>query len=536
MERLEINPNIHSEINDRIISAKKIIYNLEPADLYEEALVNREGYLSDTGALCVNTGTFTGRSPEDRFIVLDETTKDTVDWGKINKSIAPEKFERLLTKVVDDLTDKTVYVRDAYVCAHPEYRMNVRVLNTVAWHNLFCSNMFMRPTKEETDNFEPNFTIICDPTFEADPEVDGTRQKNFAILNLKERILLVGGTCYSGEMKKGVFSVLNFVLPHVHKVLAMHCSANVGKDGDTAIFFGLSGTGKTTLSTDPDRALIGDDEHGWSEDSVFNFEGGCYAKTIKLTREQEPDIWDAIRFGAIVENTKFHKGTREVDYDDDSITPNTRVSYPIDHIENIQPGSSGPGAKNVFFLAADGFGVLPPISKLNPGQAMYHFISGYTSKVAGTEVGIIEPKLVFSACFGAPFMPLHPSAYAELLGEKMKKTGANVWLINTGWTGGPFGVGSRMKLRHTRAMITAALTGGLDSVKYQEHPVFGFQVPMSCPNVPSEVLWPRDAWADKNDYDQKASYLAEKFIANFEPFAEGCDQSILDGAPKVMAS
>lgn len=536
MEKLEINPKIHSVINDKIIYAKKVIWNLEPADLVEEALQNREGVLADTGAFTTNTGKFTGRSPEDRFIVEDELTKDTVFWGAINKPISNEIFQNLLNKVVEDLNNKTLYVRDAYVCAHEDHRLNVRVINTKAWHNMFCSNMFLRPQKEELDDFTPNFTIICDPDFQAVPEIDGTRSPNFAILNMTERIILIGGTEYSGEMKKGVFSVLNYILPQLKKVLSMHCSANVGPKGDTAIFFGLSGTGKTTLSADPERALIGDDEHGWDDDSIFNFEGGCYAKTINLDREKEPDIWNAIRFGAIVENTTFEKGTRHINYADGSITPNTRVSYPIEHIDKLQPNLIGKNPKNIFFLTADGLGVLPPIAKLNTAQAMYHFISGYTSKVAGTEVGIIEPKLVFSACFGEPFMPLHPTKYAELLGEKLDKGDVNVWLINTGWTGGPFGIGSRMKLPYTRAMISAALDGELDNVTFEKLPIFGLEVPTNCPNVPSEILNPINTWDDKNSYLEKANFLADKFNQNFEKYAEFANEEILSGAPHSMAS
>ena len=529
MQKLEINPNIHSEINDRIIYAKKVIWNLEPADLIEEALSNREGQLSDTGALVVNTGEFTGRSPEDRYIVHDEVTQDTVFWGAINKPISSEVFENLLNKVV-----KTVYVRDAYVSAHYSDRLNVRVINTKAWHNLFCYNMFMRPLTDELEGFLPNFTIICDPEFEADPAIDGVGSKNFAILNMKEKIILIGGTEYSGEIKKGVFSVMNYLLPQEKKVLSMHCSANVGIKGDTAIFFGLSGTGKTTLSTDPNRALIGDDEHGWNDEHVFNFEGGCYAKVIDLNKNEEPDIYKAIRFGAVLENTRLFKGTRTIDYADNTVTQNTRVSYPINHISNIQPASIGGSAQNIFFLTADGLGVFPPISKLNTSQAMYHFISGYTSKVAGTEIGIVEPKLVFSACFGEPFMPLHPTKYAELLGEKLEKGKVNVWMINTGWTGGPYGVGSRMKLKYTRAMITAALEGDLNNVKYKEHPIFGVQIPNEVPNVPYEILDPVNTWSDKSEYYQQANELAGTFVKNFKKYESNANQFILSGAPKTL--
>jgi phosphoenolpyruvate carboxykinase (ATP) len=534
MQKIEINPNFHTEINDRIIHAKKVVWNLEPADLVEEALSNREGILADSGALVVDTGEFTGRSPEDRYIVEDDVTKNTVFWGEINKPVSSEVFENLLNKVVQDLNNKTVYVRDAYVSAHHNDRLNVRIINTKAWHNLFCYNMFMRPLPNELEHFLPNFTVICDPEFEANPVIDGVRSKNFAILNMKEKIILIGGTEYSGEIKKGVFSVMNYMLPQDKKVLSMHCSANVGEKGDTAIFFGLSGTGKTTLSTDPNRALIGDDEHGWNDKHVFNFEGGCYAKVIDLNRNEEPDIYKAIRFGAIVENTKFFKGSREIDYADNTITQNTRVSYPINHIVNIQPASIGASATNIFFLTADGLGVLPPISKLNDSQAMYHFISGYTSKVAGTEMGIVEPKLVFSACFGEPFMPLHPAKYAELLGDKLEEGNINVWMINTGWTGGPYGVGSRMKLKHTRAMITAALNGDLDKVEYKEHPIFGVQIPIEVKEVPSDILDPMNTWDDAGSYTKQANELAKAFVENFEKYAANTSALILEGAPKPL--
>lgn len=535
MEKIQINPNVHSNINKSIIYAKKVIWNLEPADLYEEALQNKEAQLADNGALCTDTGVFTGRAPQDRFIVKDEKTKDSVFWGDVNRAVSPQVFENLLNKVVEDLHNKTLYIRDAYASAHPEHRLNVRVINTKAWHNLFISNMFLRPKREELEDFKPNFTVICDPDSQANPEVDGVPNKNFAILNLTERIILIGGTEYSGEMKKGIFSVLNYILPHEKNILSMHCSANIGKEGDTAIFFGLSGTGKTTLSTDPDRALIGDDEHGWSDDGVFNFEGGCYAKTINLSQEQEPDIYEAVKFGAIVENTRFFKGTRNINYADDSVTQNTRVSYPIEHIKNIKVPSMGGQPTNIFYLTADGLGVLPPIAKLNTSQAMYHFISGYTSKVAGTEMGIVEPKLVFSACFGEPFMPLPPPEYAKLLGEKLDKGNVNVWLINTGWTGGPYGVGTRMKLKYTRAMITAALKGELDKVNFIPHEIFGVGIPTAVPNVPAEILNPENTWQDKNAYQEKANYLAKKFVENFKKYEEFADDSILQGAPKVLA-
>lgn len=514
-----------------ITEAAKILWNLSPAALVEEAIKNKEGFLTDNGALMCDTGTFTGRSPKDRFVVKDEKTADSVWWGDINIPFDPAKFDQLHQKMVDFVKDKTLYVRDAYAGAHPDYRLDLRVVNTQAWQNLFCHNMFLRLTPEELENHQPAFTIFCVPEFEADPAVDGTRQSNFAILNLSKGIILIGGTGYAGEMKKGIFSVLNYILPHERNILSMHCSANVGNDGDTAIFFGLSGTGKTTLSADPNRGLIGDDEHAWTSDSVFNFEGGCYAKVIDLTHEKEPEIWDAIKFGAIVENTRFHEGTRTVDYTDRSVTENTRTAYPIHHIPNaVEPSRAGT-PKNIFFLTADAFGVIPPISRLNKSQAMYHFISGYTAKVAGTEVGVTEPVTTFSACFGAAFLPLHPTRYAEMFGNKMEEENVNVWLVNTGWTGGPYGVGSRMKLAYTRAMITAALNGQLDNVAYTQHPIFGVDMPDTCPNVPAEILNPRNTWKNKEDYDMKASRLASKFVQNFQKYADFASEEILAGAP-----
>lgn len=515
----------------RIHNPTKVYWNLPAAELIDHAVANGEGYLADNGAFCCDTGKFTGRAPKDRFLVIDETTEDTVWWGDINFPITPEKFDQLHEKMLGFMEGKDLYVRDAYAGVDERYRLKLRVINTKAWHNLFCYNMFLRPPLKDLPNFEPNFTILCAPGFNAEPVIHNTRQENFAVINMKKRMILVGGTAYSGEMKKGIFSVLNYLLPTEYNVLPMHCSANIGKKKDTAIFFGLSGTGKTTLSADPNRGLIGDDEHGWTDKGIFNFEGGCYAKVINLTHEKEPDIYDAIKFGAIVENTRFKKNTREIDYEDSSVTENTRASYPIDHIRNAVEPSIGGIPKNIFFLTADAFGVLPPLAKLTTGQAMYHFISGYTAKVAGTEAGIDEPVAVFSACFGAPFLPLPPTVYAELLGEKMEKHKVNVWLINTGWTGGPYGVGKRMKLPYTRAMITAALEGKLDDVEYVTHPVFGLEVPQSCNDVPSEVLNPKDTWKDKNAYDKKADELAHAFIQNFGKYREFASDEIMAGAP-----
>lgn len=518
------------------VKAKKVFWNLSPAELVEEALRNGEGVLTDNGAIMCDTGKFTGRSPKDKFTVKDAKTENTVWWGDVNFPFDSGKFDALMAKMIKFLEDKTIYVRDAYAGAHPDYRLDLRVINTQAWQNLFCNNMFIRPDKKELENYKPNFTIICIPEFQADPAVDGTRQSNFAVINFTKNIILIGGTGYAGEMKKGIFTVLNYILPQEKNTLSMHCSANIGKAGDTAIFFGLSGTGKTTLSADPNRGLIGDDEHGWAVDGVFNFEGGCYAKAIDLTREKEPQIWDAIKFGSIVENTRFTPGTRKVDYTNNSVTENTRTAYPINYISNAVEPSRGGIPKNIFFLTADAFGVLPPISKLTAGQAMFHFISGYTAKVAGTEMGVTEPQTTFSACFGQAFLPLHPTKYAEMLGKKMKEHNVNVWLINTGWSGGSYGVGSRMKLSYTRAMITAALEGQLDGVKFEAHSVFGVQMPTSCPNVPAEILSPRNTWADKAAYDKKANELAEAFNKNFSKFSDFANTEILAGAPKVAAS
>lgn len=516
------------------IENAKIHYQLSPEELHDITIKSGQGIESSTGALAVNTGEYTGRSPQDRYIVKDSISENKVWWGKVNIPFEPAAFDTLYNKVTAYLSNKEIYVRDSYVCSDPNYRLNVRVITETPWANLFCYNMFLRPETEELAAFDPEWTLLCVPSFMADPIVDGTRQSNFAILDFTRKVVLIGGTGYTGEMKKGIFSALNFILPVFKNTLPMHCSANVGKDGDTAIFFGLSGTGKTTLSADPNRKLIGDDEHGWTnENTVFNFEGGCYAKVINLSEENEPDIFRAIKKGAILENVVFKKDTNEVDFEDISITQNTRVSYPIYHIDNIQSGSIGENPKNIFFLTADSFGILPPISKLTPGQAAYHFISGYTAKVAGTEAGITEPQPNFSACFGAPFMPLHPTKYAEMLSKKMKDANVKVWLINTGWTGGPYGVGSRMKLKYTRAMITAALNGELDDVAYENHEVFGIAKPQTCPNVPSEILNPRNTWEDQELYDKKAIELAQKFKDNFAKFEEFANAEIMAGAPSA---
>ena len=523
----------NASISDLGIKDGTAHWNLSPEELSRIAVKKGQATLTSTGAINVNTGEFTGRSPMDRFIVRDSITEDSVWWGDVNLSFDEKKFDLLHNKVLEYLCCKDIYVRDSYACADEKYRINIRVVNEFPWSNMFAYNMFLRPTDAEIENFDAEWTILNAPGFMADAEVDGTRQHNFAILSFTKKIILIGGTAYTGEIKKGIFSALNYILPHEKNVLAMHCSANVGKEGDTAIFFGLSGTGKTTLSADPNRYLIGDDEHGWDGDTVFNFEGGCYAKCIDLSAKKEPEIYAAIKPGALLENISFIDNTNQPNYEDDSITQNTRVSYPIYHIDNIAKPSLGRNPRNIFFLTADAFGVLPPVSKLTRGQAMYHFISGYTAKVAGTEAGVTEPQTTFSACFGAPFMPLHPTKYAEMLGEKMDESGANVWLINTGWSGGEYGTGDRISLKYTRAMITSILNGELDNANFITHEVFGLNMPTSCPNVPSEILSPKNTWADKNAYDSKANELANTFNKNFAQFADNANAEILEAAPKA---
>jgi len=508
-------------------------WNLYPSELVEDCIVLNQGNLTDTGALAIDTGEFTGRSPKDKFVVYDENTKDSVWWGEVNNRFEADKFDILHNRMLAYLGGKEIWVRDSYVCADPKYRLNIRVVNEFPWSNLFAYNLFLRPTTEELKTFKHEWTIINAPGYKADPKIDGTRQHNFAVLNFTKKIILIGGTGYTGEIKKGIFAVLNYILPHEKGVLPMHCSANIGKNGDTAIFFGLSGTGKTTLSADPNRKLIGDDEHGWSDTGVFNFEGGCYAKCVDLSAEKEPQIFSAIKFGSLLENIEYVDGTCTVDYTNISKTENTRVSYPAHYIDNAVTPAIGDVPKNIFFLTCDAYGILPPISKLTPAQAMYHFISGYTAKVAGTEMGITEPTLTFSACFGKVFLPLHPTKYAELLGEKLKKNNVNVWLLNTGWVGGKYGVGSRIKLAYTRSLITAALNGELDKVEYGTTPYFKLNFPKSCPNVPSEILEPKNAWKDKDAFNQTAQQLAASFVKNFDQYANAANEEILAAAPKV---
>lgn len=518
----------------------KTLSNLTPASLVERTILSGEGHLASTGALAVKTGKFTGRSPKDRFIVQDDYTRDLVDWGNINIPISQDSYEGLRNKIRLYMDQKDEYYsRDVFACANPNYRLSIRVFTESAWQNIFVHNMFLRPSSKELKTFSPDWTVFAFPGVKADPEADGTRQENFSIINFTEKTIIIGGTAYTGEIKKGIFSVLNCLLPHEKGVLPMHCSANVGNAGDTALFFGLSGTGKTTLSNDPERRLIGDDEHGWSKESIFNFEGGCYAKTINLSESKEPQIFQAIKFGALLENIAFKEGGNTVDYEDSTITENTRVSYPIYHIDNIMYNSRGDLPQNIFFLTCDAFGVLPPISKLSVEQAMYHFLSGYTAKIAGTEEGITEPEATFSSCFGAPFLPLHPTAYAKLLGDKLNKGHRsgdgeiNVWLVNTGWTGGPYGTGSRIDLSYTRAMVKAALSGKLDKVEYQTIDLFNLEIPRTCPDVPNAILNPRDTWPNEEEYDKRALDLAQRFIRNFDLYAEEAGEDIRNAGPQL---
>jgi phosphoenolpyruvate carboxykinase (ATP) len=517
----------------RLRSTEKIHYQLSVEELISDTLSIGEGVLNDKGALVINTGEFTGRSPKDKFIVIDKITKNTINWNEFNIPIEPFYFDIIYNKVMDYLDEcNDTWIRDCYACADEDYRLNIRVITEKPWSNLFAYNMFLRPDENELENFSPEWCIINVPELKLNARECGIRSQNVSLISFEHKMIIITGSGYTGEIKKGVFTILNYILPYKRNVLSMHCSANVGIDGDTAIFFGLSGTGKTTLSADPDRKLIGDDEHGWTENNIFNFEGGCYAKCINLTEEKEPDIFHAIRPGAVVENVSFFPFTNIIDFDDASITENTRVSYPLHFLKNTIEHATGGLPKNIFFLTCDAFGVLPPISRLTPEQAMYQFISGYTAKIAGTEEGIIEPKPTFSACFGAPFLPLHPGVYAEMLGQKMQEHKVNVWLINTGWTGGSYGIGQRIKLSFTRAMITAVLENKFDKIEFKNHEVFGIAIPSECPGVPVEILDPRNTWTDKNAYDKKAKYLAGLFVRNFENFADGVNENILSAAPK----
>jgi phosphoenolpyruvate carboxykinase (ATP) len=510
-----VTENFSSQIRKFGINPSKIYRNLTPDELVENAVNRNEGVVNSTGSLSVNTGKYTGRSPDDRFIVLDDITRNTVDWGKINHPFSAEKFAQILDKMKKYVENKELFVFDGFVGADKENRLSIRVINDRAWQSLFARQLFIRPSKEELENHAPEFTVMCINEFEASPDVDGTQSNVFILIDLTRKIVLIGGTQYAGEMKKSMFGVMNFLLPD-RGIFPMHCSANIGKNKDTALFFGLSGTGKTTLSADPNRNLIGDDEHGWSDNGTFNFEGGCYAKCINLSQEAEPEIWNAIRPGAVLENVVLNNGTP--DYDDNSYTENTRVAYPLDYIPGAVIPSVGGHPKVIVFLTADALGVLPPISRLTKEGAMYHFMSGYTSKLAGTERGIKEPKSVFSECFGAPFMPRPASVYAKLLGEKINKHNTTVYLINTGWSGGPYGIGTRIKIKYSRAMVTAALKGDLDKIEFRHDSLFNLDIPTKVDGVPEEILDPKNTWTDKNSYEKSAKNLAKMFIDNFEKF------------------
>ncbi|HEY6808506.1 MAG TPA: phosphoenolpyruvate carboxykinase [Gemmatimonadales bacterium] len=509
----------------------QVHWNYGPAELYEHAIRRGEGRVAEAGPFCAVTTPHTGRSPGDKFVVQEPSSEADVWWGKVNQPIAPAYFDRLHQDVLRHLNGQEMFVRDLFAGADPDYRIPVRFVTPNAWQALFVYNMFLRPTAPELAAFTPEWQVLHAPEMAADPKVHGTKSGTFIVIHLAKRIILVGGTRYAGELKKSIFTILNYLLPQ-HGVLPMHCSANLGEAGDVALFFGLSGTGKTTLSADPERGLIGDDEHGWSDRGVFNFEGGCYAKVIRLSREGEPEIYQTTRmFGTVLENVVLDPETRAIDLDSAAITENTRSSYPIHFIPNHVPGGMGGHPSHIVFLTCDAFGVMPPIARLTPAQAMYHFLSGYTAKVAGTERGVTEPKETFSACFGAPFLPLHPNTYAQLLGQRIARQGVQCWLVNTGWTGGPFGAGDRMRLSYTRAMVRAALAGKLDKVPDATEPVFGLAVPQRVPSVPAEILMPRATWADPAAYDAQAARLAALFRQNFAQFAGQVPDAVREAGP-----
>jgi phosphoenolpyruvate carboxykinase (ATP) len=534
-QRSEARVNAKSDLDlsaHGLINLGKVHVNLSPAVLTEMALARGEGSLGSKGAFVAYTGSRTGRSPQDRFIVATPTARDEIWWGPVNRPMEAAVFDRLFDKVRAYLQGRDLFVKDAWACADPRHRLSVRVITEKAWHALFAHCLFLRPGPGEQIDTPPGLTIIHASGLLADPKVDGTRSEVFVVLDLERRVVLIGGTHYAGEIKKIVFSVLNYLLPG-KGVFPMHCSANLGHTGDASLFFGLSGTGKTTLSADPERHLIGDDEHGWSDDGIFNFEGGCYAKTIHLSHEGEPQIWNAIRFGCVLENVVLDPDTRQPDYDDDRFTENTRAAYPVDFIDNCELSGRGGHPGRILFLACDAFGVLPPVSRLSLDQAMYHFLSGYTASVAGTEVGITEPKATFSTCFAAPFLPLHPTRYASLLGERLQKHGSEVWLVNTGWSGGPYGQGRRIKLDYTRAMVRAILNGSLANVPTRPDPFFGLGVPQACPGVPAELLQPRNTWKNGSDYDAKARHLATLFQSNFQNYASQVPEPVRHAGPKA---
>ncbi len=520
--------------NQGIKNINNVFYNRATPSLYEQAARRREAMIAHMGPLIVRTGQHTGRSPNDKFIVKEPGSEKNIWWGKVNKSISEEYFNRIHNHMLSYMQNKDLYIQDCFTGTDPDFRMPIRVITETAWHSLFARNLFVYASPEELKNHEPEFTVIDMPYFQADPEHDGTNSGLFIIINFAKKLILIGGTSYAGEIKKSVFTIMNYMMP-LRGIMSMHCSANVGEAGDVAVLFGLSGTGKTTLSADPKRKLIGDDEHGWSDKGVFNYEGGCYAKVINLSKEAEPDIYETTRkFGTVLENVAMDGLTRRLDLGDDSLTENTRAAYPIDYIKNIVPSGMAGHPKNIVMLTADAFGILPPIAKLTTEQAMYHFLSGYTAKVAGTEKGITEPKATFSSCFGAPFMVLHPSVYAKLLGEKIKKHNVKCWLVNTGWTGGPYGIGHRMKIQYTRTMLNAALNGELDNTETYEDPYFCFQVPVSINGIPADILNPRNTWEDKSKYDESAKKLVAMFHENFTSFISETTEDIVKAGPKIL--
>ena len=526
-----LTPKFVAQLDAFGIKPSQVFRNLTPEKLVEASVQRNEGVVTATGSLAVKTGKYTGRSPDDRYIVDDDETHDNVDWGKVNHPFPIDRFDKILAKMKKFVDGKELFVFDGFVGADKDHRLAIRVINDHAWQSLFARQLFVRPSAAELDEHDPDFTILCINGFEAIPEVDGTGTNVFILIDLTKRLVLIGGTSYAGEMKKSMFGVMNYLLPK-KGVFPMHCSANIGKNGDTALFFGLSGTGKTTLSADSDRMLIGDDEHGWSDKGVFNFEGGCYAKCINLNQESEPQIWNAIKSGAVLENVVIDKQTLKPNFDDGSLTENTRAAYPLEYIPTAIFPSVGGNPKVIIFLTADALGVLPPVSKLTKEGAMYHFMSGYTSKLAGTERGIKEPKATFSECFGSPFMPRPASVYAKMLGDKIRNHNTVVYLINTGWSGGPYGVGKRVSIKHSRAMVTAALTGALDIVKYRHDDLFNLDVPTECPGVPSDVLDPKLTWQDKDAYDLSAKKLAQMFVDNFKKF-KSVDPAIVNAGPKA---
>ncbi|MFZ2493233.1 MAG: phosphoenolpyruvate carboxykinase (ATP) [Thermoanaerobaculia bacterium] len=522
--------------NHGLTSLRTVYWNLPTAALYEEAVFRSEGQMASAGPFIVNTGKHTARAASDKFVVREHTTDENVWWGQYNRPFNPETFSSLHARLTGYLQGRDVFVQDVFAGADPDHRIAVRVITQKAWHSMFARTMFLKNTTiEQAKTHVPDFTVIAAPGFKANPMIDGTRSETFIVLNFRQRLAIIGGTGYAGEIKKTVFTILNYLLP-LDGVLSMHCSANVGATGDVAIFFGLSGTGKTTLSADPARSLIGDDEHGWGSNGVFNIEDGCYAKVIRLSADAEPQIFSTTRrFGTILENVVYDPVTRILDLNDERMTENTRGAYPLDFIDNAQPSKRAGHPKNIVFLTCDASGVMPPISRLSPEQSIYHFISGYTSKIAGTEIGLgVEPEITFSACFGGPFMVHHPYVYADLLRRKALQYGATCWLVNTGWTGGPFGIGKRISIRHTRRLLNAALSGELDNVPYRKDPLFGFEVPTVCPDVPSDILDPANTWGSREEYFKKYDALAARFIENFKILAPGCPAEVVNAGPKRL--